>query len=314
VTPDGQSEPDVEALSADNLVKLIVPAHEPVGALVPAGVVLRSWGNQPRPGVERRGEDLVALTAGSVLSRGLGRSYGDSSFPPADDPVATGTALADRILGFDPATGVLRAEAGLSLVDLVYTMLPQGWFTPVTPGTWYVTLGGMVASDVHGKNHHSDGCFGEHVTSLRLRLGDGSVVDCSETERSDLFFATIGGMGLTGHILEVSVRMRAVPSPWILQETIRIRSTEDFLEKMHRAHDRGLDGLLLPRQGRGARAAHLRALGDRRRGPGARSAPISSHHAAQVGSELVAQSAHGAPRVHGALPPDREKPTFCGAS
>ncbi|MEC8422530.1 MAG: FAD-binding oxidoreductase, partial [Myxococcota bacterium] len=179
-----------------------LPAAAPT---VAGDAMLNSWGNIPVPGEERFGSDLVQLTRGSVLSRGLGRSYGDSSFPPASDPVVTSTVLADRILAFDAQSGILRAEAGLSLRDLSWTLLPRGWFTPVSPGTWYVTLGGMVASDVHGKNHHSAGCFGEYVRSLRIQLASGDIVDCSMEHHADLFLATIGGMGLTGHILEVEV-------------------------------------------------------------------------------------------------------------
>ncbi len=117
------------------------------------------------------------------------------------------TVLADRLLSFDAASGVLRAEAGLSLDDIYRLFLPRGWFVPVTPGTKFVTLGGMVAADVHGKNHHKFGCFGAHVTELKLRVADGRVVTCSPTVERDLFRATIGGMGLTGHILEVAFKM-----------------------------------------------------------------------------------------------------------
>ena len=157
----------------------------------------------PKPGTERRAEDLVRLTEGAVLSRGLGRSYGDSSLPPPSRPVVAGTVLADRILGFDPESGILRAEAGLALADLVRVLRPRGFFPPLVPGTQFVTLGGMGAADVHGKNHHVDGCFGAHVTGLRLRVADGRLIDCGPDVERDLFRATVGGMGLTGHILEV---------------------------------------------------------------------------------------------------------------
>src|SRR6185295_3643144 len=110
--------------------------------------------------------------------RGLGRSYGDSSLPPASQPVVASTLLADRLLAFDETTGELHAEAGFSLRELNRLFLPRGWFPPVTPGTQDITLGGAVASVVHGKNHHRDGCFGAHVTSLRLRVADGRVIEC----------------------------------------------------------------------------------------------------------------------------------------
>jgi decaprenylphospho-beta-D-ribofuranose 2-oxidase len=196
---------------------------------------LHGWGLHAAPGREVRAEDLEAITRGAVLSRGLGRSYGDSSLPPPGVREVVGTVLADRVLAFDTDTGVLRAEAGLSLFELNRLLLPRGWFTPVTPGTQFVTLGGMVASDIHGKNHHTDGCFGEHVTALRLRLADGRVVECSPTDNPELLDATIGGMGLTGHILEVGFTMRRVPSPWIWQESTRVPNIEAYVESLKRA-------------------------------------------------------------------------------
>lgn len=193
------------------------------------------WGNVGAPGEIRRSEDLEALTRDVPLSRGLGRAYGDSAVPPPSRPVVACTTLADRLLGFDDQTGLLRAEAGLSLYELNRLFLPRGFFVPVTPGTQFVTLGGMVASDVHGKNHHVDGCFGEHVESLRMRLGDGRIVTCSRGEHPDLFRATLGGMGLTGHILEVAFKMTAVPSPWIYQEAVRVPDLDQLLDTLKAA-------------------------------------------------------------------------------
>jgi FAD/FMN-containing dehydrogenase len=183
-----------------------------------------------QPGTERRSEDLVALSEDAVLFRGLGRSYGDSSLPPASRPAAGSTLLADRILAFDDATGLLRAEAGLRLAELVRVVRPRGFFPPVVPGTQLVTRGGMVAADVHGKNHHVDGTFGAHVTGLRLRVADGRILDCGPDHEADLFRATLGGMGLTAHILEVEFRLRRTPTPWILAETERVRDIDAFIE------------------------------------------------------------------------------------
>jgi FAD/FMN-containing dehydrogenase len=140
--------------------------------------------------------------------------------------------LGDRILAFDPSTAVLHAEAGLSLDALYQIFLPRGYFTPVSPGTRFVTLGGMVAADVHGKNHHVDGCFGRHIVSLKIRVADRSIITCSPTQHSDLFRATIGGMGLTGHIVEVAVRLARVPSPWILLETERVGNIDQFIDAL----------------------------------------------------------------------------------
>lgn len=194
---------------------------------------LAGWGRVPVvPGREVRSEDLEAITVGVPLTRGLGRAYGDAALPARGDTRVAGSRLADRVLHFDPATGDVTAEAGLSLDQLYRTFLPRGWFTPVTPGTRFVTLGGMVAADVHGKNHHVDGCFGQHVTSLRLRVADGRILTCSRTEHRDLFLATVGGMGLTGHILEVSFRLARVPSPWIFQEVQRVPDIDAFMDAL----------------------------------------------------------------------------------
>ena len=191
--------------------------------------MLSGWGRVPLPGREVRSEDLESLTRDAVLCRGLGRSYGDSSLPPPSHPVVAGASLADRILAFDPATGVLRAEAGFSLREMNRIFLPRGFFTPVTPGTEIVTLGGMVAADVHGKNHHRAGCFGGHVRALRMRVADGRIMECSREVAPDLFRATIGGMGLTGHILEVEFALIRVPSPWIVMESERIEDIDQFI-------------------------------------------------------------------------------------
>jgi FAD/FMN-containing dehydrogenase len=196
---------------------------------------LRGWGRHAVPGVERAGENLDRLTIDVPISRGLGRSYGDSSLPPPTDPRAANTTRADRVLSFDAATGRLRAEAGLSLLEMNRLFLSRGFFTPVSPGTQYVTLGGMVAADVHGKNQHASGDFGDHVRALRMRVADGRVVECSPDTNPDLFFATIGGMGLTGHVLEVEVVLEKIPSMWILQEVHRIENIDVFQDALEEA-------------------------------------------------------------------------------
>jgi FAD/FMN-containing dehydrogenase len=197
--------------------------------------MLEGWGRLGVPGRELLSPDLERLTKSAALSRGLGRSYGDSSLPARPGDKVASTRLADRILAFDPATGVLRAEAGLSLAELNRVFLPRGWFPPVTPGTKFVTLGGMVASDVHGKNHHVEGCFGAHVSRLRVRLASDEVVECGPELEPDLFDATVGGMGLLGHILEVEFAMRAVPTAWIMQENERVHDIDAFLDALTRA-------------------------------------------------------------------------------
>jgi decaprenylphospho-beta-D-ribofuranose 2-oxidase len=193
---------------------------------------LSGWGRLAVPGQELRSEDLDRLTRDAVLTRGLGRSYGDSSLPPRSHPVVVATPLADRILSFDDSTGVLRAESGYSLHSLYHDFLPRRWFTPVTPGTQFVTLGGMVAADIHGKNHHIDGTIGRHVRAIRLRVATGHIVECSRTQEPDLFRATIGGMGLTGHILEVELQLSRVPSPWIWGEMLRVANIDEYLDAL----------------------------------------------------------------------------------
>lgn len=196
---------------------------------------LAGWGNLAVPGREVLTEDLERATRGAVLSRGLGRSYGDSSLPPAGGAVV-GTRLADRILDWDGRTGVLRAEAGFSLWDFNRLFLRRGWFIGSTPGTQFVTLGGMVASDVHGKGHHSHGCFGsQHVRSLLLRAPAGDLVECSREREPELFWGTVGGMGLTGHILEVECQTQAIPSPWIWGESERIDDIDQFVAGLKEA-------------------------------------------------------------------------------
>ncbi len=198
---------------------------------------LSGWGRTSVPGEEVRGEDLERLTEGAVLTRGLGRSYGDSSLPPPSVTRVPATPLADRVLSFDRTTGVMRAEAGLSLAEINRVYLPQCWSSPVLPGTQFVTLGGMVAADVHGKEHHATGCFGEHVHKIKMRVADGRIVECSREEHADLFAATLGGMGLTGHILEVEFAMRRIDSPWIWQRVQRISGIEEFLSTLAKAND-----------------------------------------------------------------------------
>ncbi|WP_394838128.1 FAD-binding oxidoreductase [Pendulispora rubella] len=199
---------------------------------------LSGWGRVPVAGREQLSENLEAATRGAVLCRGLGRSYGDSSLPANADDKVVATRLANRILAFDPESGILRAEAGLCLADLNRLFIPRGYFTPVTPGTKFVTVGGMVASDVHGKNHHQEGCFGAHVQSLRMRLASDDIVTCSETENPDLFYATIGGMGLLGHILEVEFKMHRISSPWIWMESERVGDIDEFITALSNAAPR----------------------------------------------------------------------------
>lgn len=195
-------------------------------------VRLSGWGRSPtalchllRPGTLSEVAHDGGRTS-SLIARGNGRSYGDASLNPA---ATLSTLRLDRLLAFDPAEGLLTAESGLLLSDLLALFVPRGWFPPVTPGTRFVTLGGMLAADVHGKNHHIDGSFGEHVREFDLLCGDGIVRRCSRSQNADLFRATVGGMGLTGTILTVTLSLRRIETPWILQETVRCRDLDETL-------------------------------------------------------------------------------------
>lgn len=191
---------------------------------------MSGWGRYPTVwGSERFSEDLEAASRDVVLVRGLGRSYGDASLPPLEGQRVANSTLADRLIAFDSETGVLRAEAGFSLFDLNRLFPPRGWATPVSPGTQFVTLGGMVAADVHGKNHHVKGCFGEYVRALRMRLADDRVLEVTESNEPELFRATLGGMGLTGHILEVELQLEAVPSAWIWGESEQVFNLNELV-------------------------------------------------------------------------------------
>ncbi|MEL6679389.1 MAG: FAD-binding oxidoreductase [Pseudomonadota bacterium] len=189
-----------------------------------ASQTLYGWGRWPRRDCAT--DRLAALPEGAVapaapaapsaIARGLGRSYGDASLNPDLTRKSDGCK---RILSFDAETGDIVTEGGVGLHDLLDVFVPRGWFPPVTPGSKFVTVAGMVASDVHGKNHHISGSFGDHVHWLDLHCADGTVRRCSSQDHADLFRATIGGQGLTGHILAVAFRMIAIESAWVTQRT-----------------------------------------------------------------------------------------------
>jgi FAD/FMN-containing dehydrogenase len=160
------------------------------------------------------------------LCYGLGRSYGDSCLPSG------GTALLlsplNKIRGFDDKTGLLSAEAGLSLAELLDFIVPRGWFIPVSPGTRYVTLGGAIANDIHGKNHHKRGTFGCHVTEMEVLRSNGETIICSPWREPEFFSATIGGLGLTGVITSCTVQLIPIASAFLETETIRTTGLDDF--------------------------------------------------------------------------------------
>jgi FAD/FMN-containing dehydrogenase len=187
------------------------------------------WGRGMTPLHEHRFTDLGARPRTEVtrpqLPRGLGRSYGDVCVN--DGGALLHTFRNDRLLAFDEASGMLTAEAGATIADLAATFLPRGWFPPVVPGTRFVTLGGAIANDVHGKNHATSGTFGRHVTGIALVRSDrGGPIEL--TPDDPLFPATVAGLGLTGLIERVQLRLERLPGPAIEQETLVFRGIEAF--------------------------------------------------------------------------------------
>ena len=161
--------------------------------------------------------DLCRAAAAPILPQGNCRSYGDGCLYER----VISTLPLKHLLNFDRSCGLLYAQAGITLAEIIRFALPRGFFLPVTPGTKFPTLGGCIAADVHGKNHHAEGSIAAFVESLDMVLADGSTVRCSRSQRADLFWATLGGMGLTGFIYAATLRLKKVPSAYIRQRAIK---------------------------------------------------------------------------------------------
>jgi FAD/FMN-containing dehydrogenase len=162
------------------------------------------------------------------LPFGNGRSYGDVCLN--NEGVLWDTKCLDRFVSFDTATGVLTCEAGILLRDIQRVFVPLGWMLAVTPGTQLITLGGAIANDVHGKNHHVMGSFGDHVIGLRLLRTDGTTIDCGPDDQQKWFRATVGGMGLTGVISQASIQMIRVQGPWLEAERVPFKKLDNFFQ------------------------------------------------------------------------------------
>jgi FAD/FMN-containing dehydrogenase len=192
-----------------------------------------SWGCLPIADAERiverdwRFEALPEfIGTDSALAFGLGRSYGDSCINSHATQIST--RRLDRLMRFDIECGILHCEAGVTLDEILQVSIPRGWFLPVLPGTRFVTLGGAIANDVHGKNHHRAGSFGCHVLSLTLLRSDGVRYHCSAEENPQLFAATIGGLGLTGLIISAEVRLVRISSDQMEVEDLAFSCVEEF--------------------------------------------------------------------------------------
>ena len=195
---------------------------------------LAGWGRVPaeecrafRPEKQR---DLNAVLGNpsTLVARGLGRAYGDAALNP--DGVVLQERL-NRFHAFDETSGVLDCEGGVSFAEIIEIFLPRGWFLPVTPGTKFVTVGGALACDIHGKNHHREGTFSNFVESFDLLLADGRILPCSREENPDAFWATIGGMGLTGVITRLRFRLRRVTSAFVNVDYDRVENLDAALER-----------------------------------------------------------------------------------
>lgn len=193
---------------------------------------IANWGNYPVVESDVRSfsfaEQLneVLLNNDEVIARGNGRCYGDASL--AKNTIST--LKYDKILSFDIEKGIFECQSGLTLDKILEVIVPKGWFLPVTPGTKFITVGGAVASDVHGKNHHVDGSFSAHVIDMDILLGDGNVLTCSPAVNSDLFRATCGGMGLTGIITRVKFDLKKIETSYIKQKQIKARNLEEVIQ------------------------------------------------------------------------------------
>ncbi len=195
---------------------------------------ISNWGNYPKqrvnewnPSSERTLLEAINKS-GNIIARGLGRSYGDASL----GKTVLSTVHLNRILEFNSGSGVLIAECGVSLEQIIEEILPKGWFLPVTPGTKYVTMGGAIAADIHGKNHHVEGCFSRYIQWFDIIIESGETLRCSDSENTDLFHATFGGMGLTGVVIRAALRCKKVETSYIYQTIQPCYDLKELLEKI----------------------------------------------------------------------------------
>ena len=181
------------------------------------------WGRYPVIESKEISLSCSSLWKRDFIPKGNLRSYGDSAL----SEIHTDMLKHNKFLSFDQKSGILSIEAGVLLSEIIEVFLPKGWFLGVVPGTKFITIGGAIASDIHGKNHHKDGCFSNFVESFKLQISEDKIVDCSRNSHLDLFESTCGGMGLTGIIKEVSIRLHRVSSKNIVQQTFKCNNLKE---------------------------------------------------------------------------------------
>ena len=219
---------------------------------------VQSWGRVGAPGHHLVTPNTIAQAraaiagSGDWLAHGMGRSYGDVALSAGGTLIST-RAL-DRFVAFDRDSGILEAEAGVTLEEVIRIALPHGWFLPTTPGTKYVSLGGAVANDVHGKNHHSAGTLGCWVHSLELARSDGGLQTCQPEANTELFRATIGGLGMTGLITRVTLQLVQVPGAFLDSEDVAFGNLDEFFELASRSDAGGWEHTVAWMDCAGARA------------------------------------------------------------
>lgn len=189
-----------------------------------------NWGNFPVVEKEMKSEDSFrkikefVQNHNEVIARGNGRCYGDASLGES----IFSTKKLNKFISFDRLNGIIECESGVLLSEVLEISVPQGYFLYVTPGTKFVSVGGAIASDVHGKNHHSEGCFSEYVLDFKLMTESGEIIICSREENSDKFYATIGGMGLTGIILSARFKLKNIETAYIRQESVKAENLDEI--------------------------------------------------------------------------------------
>ncbi len=200
---------------------------------------LGGWGRYPLIETQLKSpssiEELVQeISKKNSIARGNGRSYGDSAVNKSN---TISMKKFNRVLEFNDDSGLLVTESGILLSEIIDSFLPKGWFPMVTPGSKFVTVGGMVACDVHGKNHHKEGSFGDYIEWLEIITSSGEIKRCSKKENSELFNWTIGGMGLTGVIINVAFYLRPVSTSWIKQKVITAKNIDQVFEIFEKTLD-----------------------------------------------------------------------------